>query len=89
MFTSTSIGISLYPEDAKDVDSLIRCADMAMHRAKEGGRNTYQFFSAERNQKMLRRAAMEQGLRQALSRHELELYYQEQTDLVSGRNNFV
>jgi diguanylate cyclase (GGDEF)-like protein/PAS domain S-box-containing protein len=85
VFTSTSIGIALYPVDGKDVDSLIRCADMAMYRAKETGRNTYQFFSEEMNQQMRQRLAMENGLRHALERRELQLHYQEQTDLASGK----
>ncbi len=85
VFTSTSIGIALYPDDGKDVDSLIRCADMAMYRAKENGRNTYQFFSAEMHRQVLQRIAMEQGLIQALERNELYLCYQEQTELGSGK----
>ncbi len=85
VFTSTSIGIAMYPADGRDVDSLIRCADMAMYRAKETGRNTYQFFSAEMNQQMMQRLVMENGLRHALERDELHLHYQEQTDLASGK----
>lgn len=85
VFTSTSIGIALYPNDARDSDSLIRCADMAMYRAKETGRNNYQFFSAEMNVQVIQRLTMESGLRHALDRNELELYFQEQTDLKSGK----
>lgn len=85
VFTSTSIGIAMYPTDGRDVDSLIRCADMAMYRAKETGRNSYQFFSAEMNQQMMQRLSMENGLRHALERDELHLHYQEQTDLASGK----
>ncbi|OHB26083.1 MAG: hypothetical protein A2X84_07585 [Desulfuromonadaceae bacterium GWC2_58_13] len=85
VFTSTSIGIAMYPADGRDVDSLIRCADMAMYRAKETGRNKYQFFSEEMNQQMMQRLAMENGLRHALERNELQLHFQEQTELASGK----
>ncbi len=85
VFTSTSIGIAMYPNDADDVDSLIRCADMAMYRAKERGRNTYQFFSAEMNRQIEQRLSLETNLRHAIPRNELALFYQEQTDLTTGK----
>jgi diguanylate cyclase (GGDEF)-like protein/PAS domain S-box-containing protein len=85
VFTSTSIGIALYPSNAQDSDSLISCADMAMYRAKESGRNTYQFFSPEMNIQVMQRLAMETGLRRAIELNELQLYFQEQTDLSSGK----
>lgn len=85
IFPSTSIGIALFPDDGKDADSLLRCADMAMYRAKEGGRNTYHFFSAEMHQQVLQRITLEQGLVQALELEEFHLCYQEQTELHSGK----
>ncbi|MDY0269029.1 putative bifunctional diguanylate cyclase/phosphodiesterase [Trichloromonas sp.] len=85
IFPSTSIGIALFPDDGKDADSLLRCADMAMYRAKESGRNTYHFFSPEMHRQVLQRISLEQGLVQALERQEFQLYYQEQTELHSGK----
>jgi diguanylate cyclase (GGDEF)-like protein/PAS domain S-box-containing protein len=80
-----SIGISLYPEDANDFDTLLKHADMAMYRAKEGGRNGYQFFTEEMNVTVFERMLMENGLRKALDLHEFVLHYQPQVDLASGR----
>ncbi|MEJ2199401.1 MAG: EAL domain-containing protein [Desulfuromonadaceae bacterium] len=85
VFTSTSIGIALYPSDAQDVESLIRCADMARYRAKESGRNNYQFFSSEMNAQAMQKISIESGLRHALEREEMLLYFQEQIDLNSQK----
>jgi len=85
IFTSTSIGISLYPDDGEDEETLIRNADLAMYQAKENGRNAYQFFSDEMNQKLLHRFETESGLRRALDREEFSLKFQEQVNLESGQ----
>jgi diguanylate cyclase (GGDEF)-like protein/PAS domain S-box-containing protein len=80
-----SIGVSIYPEDGADIDSLIRNADTAMYQAKENGRNSYQFFTQAMNGRVLERLKMETDLRNALARDEFVLHYQPQVDLKSGR----
>ncbi|MEC5208367.1 diguanylate cyclase (GGDEF)-like protein/PAS domain S-box-containing protein [Vogesella perlucida] len=78
VFVSGSIGISVYPNDGIDANTLLKNADAAMYRAKEAGKNTYQFFDAEMNIQTFERLLMESGLRQALERGEFELHYQPQ-----------
>jgi diguanylate cyclase (GGDEF)-like protein/PAS domain S-box-containing protein len=73
---TTSIGISLYPEDGTDAETLIKNADTAMYQAKEQGRDNYQLFNAFVNAKALQRIALEHGLRRALANHELAIHYQ-------------
>jgi len=82
---STSIGISLYPRDANDLESLLRYADAALYRAKEGGRNTFHFFQPEMNVAAQERLMLEEALRQTISLGQLELHYQPQIALDSGR----
>jgi diguanylate cyclase (GGDEF)-like protein/PAS domain S-box-containing protein len=82
---STSIGISIYPEDAKDSEGLIKCADAAMYRAKEHGRNNYQFYMAELTHKAFEHFSFEQGLRHALEQNEFLLHYQPQVSLSNGK----
>jgi len=81
---SSSIGITMYPADASPLDELIRHADMAMYRAKEQGRNGYQFYSDQFNTEAALRLQLESGLRHALERDEFELVYQPRADLASG-----
>jgi diguanylate cyclase (GGDEF)-like protein/PAS domain S-box-containing protein len=71
-----SIGITVYPEDTGDAEVMMRNADMAMYRAKEGGRNRYQFFTVGMQEQVRERLELEQDLRLALERDELILYYQ-------------
>ncbi len=85
IFTSTSIGISLFPDDGEDEETLIRNADLAMYQAKDLGRNAYQFFSDEMNRKLLRRLEIESGLRQAIDKDRFELMFQEQVHLETGQ----
>jgi diguanylate cyclase (GGDEF)-like protein/PAS domain S-box-containing protein len=80
-----SIGISTYPGDCDDAQSLMKSADIAMYRAKEQGRNNYQFYSAKMNVHTVERLALESDLRHALERKELVLHYQPKLDIGSGR----
>ncbi|HEV2112254.1 MAG TPA: EAL domain-containing protein, partial [Gammaproteobacteria bacterium] len=80
-----SIGISLFPDDATDFDSLIRNADAAMYQAKENGRSSYQFFTQEMNTRAYERLSMESSLRLGIQRGEFTLHYQPQLDLRTGR----
>jgi diguanylate cyclase (GGDEF)-like protein/PAS domain S-box-containing protein len=83
--TSTSVGISLYPEDGSEAESLLKTADMAMYQAKELGRNNYQLFNAQVNARNTERMQIENDLRQALARREFVLHYQPIFDLRNGR----
>jgi diguanylate cyclase (GGDEF)-like protein/PAS domain S-box-containing protein len=85
LHTSTSIGISLFPDDGVANEELIANADVAMYRAKENGRNNYQFFTPTMNNSSYERLTMENKLRRALERHEFVLYYQPQVNLQTGR----
>jgi diguanylate cyclase (GGDEF)-like protein len=85
LYISTSIGVTLYPHEAEDLDGLVKQADMAMYRAKELGRNTYFFYNDELNIAMAERHALEASLRHALERQEFSLHYQPKADLRSGR----
>ena len=84
-FTTTSIGISIYPEDGTDAETLIKNADTAMYQAKEQGRDNYQLFNAFVNARALQRIALEHGLRRALMNEELEVHYQPIYDFRSGK----
>lgn len=82
---TASIGISTYPADGEDAQSLLKNADTAMYRAKEQGKNNYQFYSAQMNVHTRERMALESGLRAALERNEFVLHYQPKIDLGSRR----
>jgi diguanylate cyclase (GGDEF)-like protein/PAS domain S-box-containing protein len=82
---SCSIGISLYPKDGHDVDSLLKNADAAMFRAKEHSRNSFQFYTSEMNERVVERMAIERHLRHAIEMGELEMHYQPQIELRNGR----
>jgi diguanylate cyclase (GGDEF)-like protein/PAS domain S-box-containing protein len=79
-----SIGISVYPEDGEDAETLIKNADTAMYHAKENGRNNFQFFEAEMNLQAVERQSLEGGLRDALAREEFLLHYQPKVNLGTG-----
>jgi len=82
---SCSIGISLYPKDGNDVQTLLKNADGAMFRVKEQGRGAFQFFTDELNERVVARMTMERCLRRALENGELSVHYQPQVDLANGR----
>ena len=84
MNINCSIGLSLYPIDGRDPNTLIRYAGAAMHLAKEQGRNNYQFYTKELNHKISSRLAIESNLRHALKRGEFYLHYQPKVDLRLG-----
>jgi diguanylate cyclase (GGDEF)-like protein/PAS domain S-box-containing protein len=85
VFLTTSIGISVYPEDGIDSETLVQNADTAMYRAKERGRDNYQLYSPAMNPRAIDRLSLENRLRQALSNGELVLFYQPVLDLRDGR----
>ncbi|MBL8520706.1 MAG: PAS domain-containing protein [Betaproteobacteria bacterium] len=82
---SGSVGISLFPDDAEDAESLMKNADMAMYRAKEQGKNTFQVFSADLAARGTAMRVMENALRSAVVRSEFELYLQPKVALASGK----
>lgn len=80
LFLSASIGASLYPDDGEDVETLQRHADVAMYRAKSTLRNSFQFFDPSAHRTALERLRLENQLRRAIERNELEVFYQPQLD---------
>ena len=85
LFVSASIGISLFPRDANAPDELVKHADTAMYSAKDSGRNNYCYFTEDLNVEVREKVMMESGLRRAIERDELRLYYQPKIDLSNGR----
>lgn len=81
---NVSIGISIYPDDGRDAETLIKSADTAMYHAKESGRNNYKFFEQGMNDRAVQRQSIEADLRGALERQEFVLYYQPKINLHSG-----
>jgi diguanylate cyclase (GGDEF)-like protein len=81
---TASVGVSIYPKDGDDEQSLMKKADIAMYQAKEGGKNHFQFYSVEMNRDSFARLDMESSLRRALHRGEFQLHYQPKIDARSG-----
>jgi diguanylate cyclase (GGDEF)-like protein/PAS domain S-box-containing protein len=79
-----SVGVSIYPDDGRDFDTLLKRADMAMYRAKDDGRNTYRFFNKDMNEDVQERLTIHFGLRRALEKRQFVLHYQPQVDIASG-----
>ncbi|MBF0421676.1 MAG: EAL domain-containing protein, partial [Magnetococcales bacterium] len=84
-FISGSIGISVYPDDADELESLLKNADTAMYRAKTSGRNAYRFFTPDMHAEALERMELEKDLHRALERGELQIHYQPIINLNTGR----
>jgi EAL domain-containing protein (putative c-di-GMP-specific phosphodiesterase class I) len=84
LHVTASIGVSVYPEDGLDAETLIKNADTAMYQAKAGGRKKFRFFTAEMNDSAVERQSIEEGLRSALEHGEFTLYYQPKIDVKSG-----
>ncbi|WP_295993547.1 EAL domain-containing protein [Rugamonas sp.] len=85
LFLTCSAGVAVYPDDGSDPDALAERADIAMYRAKEMGRNNFQFYTAAMNEQLGERVLIEGALRGALERGEFVLHYQPQVDITSGR----
>jgi predicted signal transduction protein with EAL and GGDEF domain len=85
LFISTSIGIAFYPDDGKDVETLLKNADTAMYKAKEVGKNTFRYYSSDMNQKAKERMKLENKLRYAIKNQKFQLHYQPQYHIESGR----
>lgn len=84
LFSSVSIGITLFPADGDDVETLVKNADMAMYRAKQEGKNNYQLFTEAMNLKAIGRLTMENNLRRAVEQREFLIYYQPKVCLATG-----
>jgi len=84
LHVTLSIGISVYPDDSLNAESVMQNADTAMYHAKACGRNNYQFFTADMNANAVRRLSVENSLRRALKHGEFKLHYQPQIDISSG-----
>ncbi len=88
-YVTASIGISIYPSDSLDFQTLMKNADAAMYKAKEMGKNTFQVFTLELNLRMMERMKLENYLRKAAAGDEFKLYYQPQIELATGRVSSV
>ena len=84
LHVTASIGVSLYPDDGLDAETLIKNADAAMYQAKESGRGSYKFFRRAMNVRAVERQSIEQDLRGALDREEFTLHYQPKINLKTG-----
>jgi diguanylate cyclase (GGDEF)-like protein/PAS domain S-box-containing protein len=82
---SCSIGVSLYPDDGRDPNDLLKQADSAMYKAKQSGRNNFQYFTRELNRVLMERLDIEYRLRRAIENEEFLLHYQPKVDFSSGR----
>jgi diguanylate cyclase (GGDEF)-like protein/PAS domain S-box-containing protein len=84
LMMTSSLGISIYPNDGVEVSELLRHADSAMYHAKSIGRNSYSYYTADMNQLVARRLAIEEQLHGALARGEFQVHYQPKIDLSTG-----
>ncbi len=84
LFASFSIGISLFPTDGTDAETLLKNSELAMYRAKAQGKNSYYLYTESMNQHVSRRLELENSLRRALEREEFEVFYQPKVDIAGG-----
>ncbi len=84
IYLTASIGIAAFPGDGEDADSLLRCADAAMYRAKESARNSFCFYTTEMNARTAAKLQLNNDLRRAVERHEFRLHYQPKVNLTTG-----
>lgn len=84
LHVTTSIGVSVFPDDGQDAEALIKNADTAMYQAKENGRHSFQFFKPAMNVRAVERQSTEESLRRALEREEFVRYYQPKISLGTG-----
>jgi diguanylate cyclase (GGDEF)-like protein len=84
LHVTTSIGVSVFPDDGTDAETLIKNADTAMYQAKENGRQSFQFFKPAMNARAVERQSIEEGLRRALDRQEFTLHYQPKVNIKTG-----
>ena len=85
LYTTTSIGIAIYPDNGETAEELLKNADLAMYYAKRAGGNMYQYFTSKMSEAALRRLTLENHLRKAIELEELELHYQPQLDVATGK----
>jgi diguanylate cyclase (GGDEF)-like protein/PAS domain S-box-containing protein len=85
LHVTCSVGVSVYPDDGLNAETLIKNADTAMYQAKENGRQTYQYFKPAMNVRAVERQSLEESLRRALERQEFVVHYQPKINLKSGR----
>ncbi|PYQ48332.1 MAG: diguanylate cyclase [Acidobacteria bacterium] len=85
LYITASVGITVYPDDGEDAETLLKNADNAMYRAKAVGRNCYEMSTQELSRSMQERLTLESGLHQAMERNEFEVYYQPQIDIRTMR----
>ena len=85
LYISASLGISIFPDNSDNIETLIKNADTAMYYAKQQGRNNYQFYSPKIDAYTTKKIQMEANLRKAIANNELMLYYQPQVNLKDGK----
>ncbi len=85
VYTSASIGITVFPDDGNDYNMLLKNADTAMYTAKYNGKAKYSFFNKNMSDIVVRRVEIEKGLRRALENNEFEIYYQPQVDIINNK----
>lgn len=84
-YVTASIGVSLFPRDGQNEQALLRCADIAMYKAKDDGKNAFRFYCNELNEHAIEKLALETYLRTAIERQEISMHYQPKVGLPSGR----
>lgn len=85
VFTSTSVGISVFPDNGSSAKELKKAADIAMYRAKKSGTQSFEFFTPNMTQRAEHRMSMEQDLRRALTENQFKLHYQPQVEILTGK----